>query len=84
MRLKDFDELNKNFTWIKLVDENNNLLAYYSDKNNNFKTWVDGIKTDKEYYEQYKNKRVLGIRDIDFDINWQNNYITYILNTEEE
>lgn len=83
MKLKDFDELNKHFTWIKLVDKKNNLLAYYSDKNNNFKTWIDGIKTDKEYYEQYKNKKVLFIKDIDFDINWENNYVTYVLDIEE-
>lgn len=83
MTLKDFDELNKYFTWIKLTDKNNKLLAYYSDKNNNFKTWTNGIKTDKEYYEQYKNKKVLSIKDIDFDINWQNNYVTYVLDIEE-
>lgn len=84
MKLKDFDELNKHFTWIKLVDKKNNLLAYYSDKNNNFKTWIDGIKTDKEYYEQYKNKKVLCIKDIDFDINWENNYVTYVLDLLKE
>ena len=84
MKLKDFDELNECFTWIKLVDKKNNLLAYYSDKNNNFKTWIDGIKTDKEYYEEYKNKKVLCVKDIDFDINWENNYVTYVLDLLKE
>lgn len=83
MKLKDFDELNECFTWIKLVDKKNNLLAYYSDKNNNFKTWIDGIKTDKEYYEEYKNKKVLCVKDIVFDINWENNYVTYVLDIKE-
>nr|DAE35543.1 MAG TPA: hypothetical protein [Caudoviricetes sp.] len=78
MKLKDIkdDDL---FTWWTLVDKKENKITSYKNKENNYSTYVGRKETDKEIFEKYKNCNVLKIYDIDIDMNFENNYITIML-----
>ena len=78
MKLKDIEDDNL-FTWWTLVDKKGNKITSYENKENNYSTYVDRKGTDKEIFEKYKNCNVLKIYDIDIDMNFENNYITIML-----
>lgn len=78
MKLKDIED-NNLFTWWNLVDKKGNVIASYENKENNYSNYVGRKETDKEIFEKYKNCNVLKIYDIDIDINFENNYITIML-----
>ena len=65
MKLKDFED-NGLFTWWTLVDENGKLLGNMSSKCG-------------DIYKKYKDYKILKIYDIDIDANWENNYVTVML-----
>ena len=78
MKLKDIED-NNLFSWWTLVDKKGNAIAHYKNKENNYSTYVGRKETDKEIFEKYKNCNVLKIYDIDIDMNFENNYITIML-----
>ena len=78
MKLKDIED-NNLFTWWTLVDKKENKITSYENKENNYSNYVGRKETDKEIFEKYKNCNVLKIYDIDIDINFENNYITIML-----
>lgn len=78
MKLKDIED-NGLFTWWTLVDKNGNEITAYKNKENNFSGYVGRKETDKEIFEKYKNYNVLKIYNIDIDLNFENNYITIML-----
>lgn len=78
MKLKDIED-NNLFTWWTLVDKKANKITSYKNKENNYSTYVGRKETDKEIFEKYKNCNVLKIYDIDIDMNFENNYITIML-----
>ena len=78
MKLKDIED-NGLFTWWTLVDKNGNEIDGYKNKENNFSGYVGRKETDKEIFEKYKNYNVLKIYNIDIDLNFENNYITIML-----
>lgn len=78
MKLKDIED-NNLFTWWTLVDKKGNKITSYKNKENNYSTYVGRKETDKEIFEKYKNCNVLKIYDIDIDVNFENNYITIML-----
>lgn len=80
MKLKDIED-NDLFTWWTLVDKKGNKITSYENKENNYSTYVGRKETDKEIFEKYKNCNVLKIYDIDIDMNFENNYITIMLDT---
>lgn len=65
MKLKNFED-NELFTWWTLVDENGKSLGNMCGKCG-------------DIYEKYKDYKVLKIYDIDIDANWENNYVTVML-----
>lgn len=79
MKLKDIED-NNLFTWWTLVDKKGNKITSYENKENNYSTFVGRKETDEEIFEKYKNCDVLKIYDIDIDVNFENNYITIMLN----
>lgn len=78
MKLKDIED-NNLFTWWTLVDKKGNEITSYKNKENNYSTYIGREETDKEIFEKYKNCNVLKIYDIDIDMNFENNYITIML-----
>lgn len=78
MKLKDIED-NNLFTWWTLVDKRGNEITSYENKENNYSNYVGRKETDKEIFEKYKNCNVLKIYDIDIDMNFENNYITIML-----
>lgn len=78
MELKNIED-NGIFTWWTLVDKKGNKITSYMDKEYNFSFYIGRKETDKEIFEKYKNCDVLKIYDIDIDINFENNYITIML-----
>lgn len=78
MKLKDIED-NDLFTWWTLVDKKGNKITSYENKENNHSTYVGRKETDKEIFEKYKNCNALKIYDIDIDMNFENNYITIML-----
>lgn len=78
MKLKDIED-NNLFTWWTLVDKKGNKITSYENKENNYSNYVGRKETDKEIFEKYKNCNVLKIYDIDIDMNFENNYITIML-----
>lgn len=78
MKLKDIED-NDLFTWWTLVDKKGNKITSYENKENNYSTFVGRKETDKVIFEKYKNYNVLKIYDIDIDMNFENNYITIML-----
>lgn len=78
MKLKDIED-NNLFTWWTLVDKKGNKVTSYENKENNYSTFVGRKETDEEIFEKYKNCDVLKIYDIDIDVNFENNYITIML-----
>lgn len=78
MKLKDIED-NNLFTWWTLVDKKGNKITSYENKENNYSTYVGRKETDKEIFEKYKNCNVLKIYNIDIDMNFENNYITIML-----
>lgn len=78
MKLKDIED-NNLFTWWTLVDKKGNKITSYGNKENNYSNYVGRKETDKEIFEKYKNCNVLKIYDIDIDMNFENNYITIML-----
>lgn len=82
MKLKDIED-NNLFNWWTLVDKKGNAIAHYENKENNFSTYVGRKETDKEIFEKYKNCNVLKIYDIDIDMNFENNYITIMLDIKK-
>ncbi len=78
MKLKDIEDDNL-FTWWTLVDKKGNKITSYENKENNYSTYVGRKETDKEIFEKYKNCNILKIYDIDIDMNFENNYITIML-----
>ena len=78
MKLKDIED-NNLFTWWTLVDKKGNKITSYENKENNHSNYVGREETDKEIFEKYKNCTVLKIYDIDIDANFENNYITIML-----
>ena len=69
MKLKDIED-DELFTWWTLVDRNEIVLGHMSQKTG-------------DIYEKYKNYNVLKIYDIDIDENWENNYITVMIEDDE-
>lgn len=82
MKLKDIKDDNL-FTWWTLVDKKENKITSYENKENNYSTYVGRKETDKEVFEKYKNCNVLKIYDIDIDMNFENNYITIMLDIKK-
>lgn len=78
MKLKDIED-NNLFTWWILVDKKGNEITSYKNKENNYSDYIGRKETDKEIFEKYKNCYVLKIYDIDIDMNFENNYITIML-----
>ena len=78
MKLKDIED-NNLFTWWTLVDKKGNKITSYMNKKYNFSSYIGRKETDKEIFEKYKNCNVLKIYDIDIDVNFENNYITIML-----
>ena len=78
MKLKDIED-NNLFTWWTLVDKKGNKITSYMDKEYNFSSYIGRKETDKEIFEKYKNCNVLKVYDIDIDMNFENNYITIML-----
>lgn len=78
MKLKYIEDDNL-FTWWTLVDKKGNKITSYENKENNYSTYVGRKETDKEIFEKYKNCNVLKIYNIDIDENFENNYITIML-----
>lgn len=78
MKLKDIED-NNLFNWWTLVDKKGNVIEHYENKENNYSNFVGRKETDKEIFEKYKNCNVLKIYDIDIDFNFENNYITIML-----
>ena len=70
MKLKDFDD-SKIFTWWTLVDQYENVLGNMNGKCG-------------EVYEKYKDTYVLKIYGIDIDLNWENNYVTVMLDIDNQ
>lgn len=78
MKLKDIEDDNF-FTWWTLVDKKGNKITAYEYKGKNYSSYIGRKETDKEIFEKYKNCNVLKIYDIDIDRNFENNYITVML-----
>lgn len=78
MKLKDIED-NNLFTWWTLVDKKGNKITSYMNKKYNFSSYIGRKETDKEIFEKYKNCNVLKIYDVDIDVNFENNYITIML-----
>lgn len=73
--LKIFDLVN----FLYILDKENKKVCdiyFVNDKPSDYVSFNNDKRTELEKYNQYKDYKILEIKDLDIDVNFENNYIT--------